>query len=206
MKLFAKMVVVEGPDKVGKQTQSQMLAHVLRRYGDKVKLVEVPYNDGSTYRLIYRMLKNGQAKKYPNLFQFVQFLNKFIFQRTVLLWLRITCACIVLDRWKLSAIVYGDATGVNPTFNRMLYGMLKDPDVTVILHGSSFKRQEADDVYEKDNSLQTAVRNGYYEWAQEHPENHDLIDNQGSRDEVHERIMNVVSPPDCSCGARYKHS
>lgn len=193
MKLLAKIIAVEGPDKVGKQTQSRMVAHVLGRYGDRASLVEVPFNDRVTYPLIYRMLKNGQAKRHPNLFQFVQFLNKFVFQWTMLMWLRLTCSFIVLDRWKLSAIVYGDATGANPTFNRFLCWLLKNPDVTVILHGSSFKRQEADDVYEKDNSLQSAVRKGYYKWAQEHPENHELIDNQGTRDEVHERIMSVVS-------------
>jgi|SRR6478609_902978 len=192
MRLLAKLIVVEGPDKVGKQTQSRYLSHVLGRYGDRTALVEVPFNDRVTYRLIYRMLKNGQAKDYPNLFQFVQFLNKFIFQWTVLLWLRLTCDFVVLDRWKLSAIVYGDATGVNPTFNRFLYSMLKNADDTVILHGSSFKRQEVDDVYEKDNSLQATVRRGYYEWAQEHPEDHHLINNQGSRDEVHARILNAV--------------
>ncbi len=188
------MIVVEGPDKVGKQTQSRFLDHALRRYGDSSRLVEVPFNDGITYRLIYRMLKNGKAKRYPNLFQFVQFLNKFIFQWTVLLWLRLTCDFVVLDRWKLSAIVYGDATGVNPTFNRFLYSLLKNADKTVILHGSSFKRREADDVYEKDNALQLAVRKGYYKWAQAHPEDHDLINNQGSRDEVHSRILNAVTP------------
>lgn len=191
--MFAKLVAIEGPDKVGKATQSQMLAHVLRRYGDRVVLVEIPVNDGVTYPLIYWMLHNGKAKVYPNLFQFIQFLNKLVFQWTKLLWLWLTCAYVVLDRWSLSTIVYGDATGVNPTFNRLLYWLLKKPDVTVVLHGSSFKCQEADDVYEKDSALQIAVCKGYYNWAQEHPLDHEPIDNQGTRDEVHERIVAVIN-------------
>lgn len=191
--MFAKLVAIEGPDKVGKQTQSQMLAHVLRRYGDKVALVEVPFRDGVTHPLIYWMLRNGKAKTYPNLFQFVQFLNKLVFQWTVLLWLRFTCAYVVLDRWSLSSIVYGDATGVNPAYNRVLYWLLKKPDITVVLHGSSFKRSTTvDDAYEKDSDLQLAVRRGYYNWAQEHPFDHELVDNQGTKDEVHERIVEAV--------------
>lgn len=190
--MLAKLVAIEGPDKMGKQTQSHMLTHSLRRYGDRVKLVEVPFNDRLTHKLIYFMLRNGQAKKYPNLFQFVQFLNKFIFQWTVLLWLRLTCAAVVLDRWSLSAIVYGDATGVNPTFNRLLYHLLAKPSVTVVLHGPSYKRKTVDDVYEKDSALQVAVRKGYYDWVQDHPSDHDLIDNQGTVEEVHERIMSAV--------------
>lgn len=190
--MFAKLVAIEGPDKVGKQTQSQMLAHVLRRYGDRVKLVEVPFNDRVTHRLIYWMLRNGAAKRFPNLFQFVQFVNKFVFQWTYLLWLRLTCAFVVLDRWSLSAIVYGDATGVNRTFNRVLYWLLVRPTVTVVLHGSSFKRKTVDDAYEKDSDLQLAVRRGYYDWVQAHPSDHELIDNQGTKDEVHERILSAV--------------
>lgn len=190
--MFAKLVAIEGPDKVGKQTQSNMLAHSLRRYGERVSLVEVPFRDGVTHPIIYWMLKNGKAKTYPNLFQFVQFLNKFVFQWTILLWLRFVCDFVVLDRWSLSAIVYGDATGVNKSFNRVLCWLLKSPDITVVLHGASYKRKSVDDVYEKDSTLQLAVRKGYYDWVQEHPSDHELIDNQGTVDEVHERILDAV--------------
>jgi thymidylate kinase len=138
------------------------------------------------------MLRNGQAKLYPNMFQFVQFLNKFVFQWTYLLWLRLTCDVVIMDRWSLSAIVYGDATGVNWTLNRILYWLLVKPDVTVVLHGSSFKRKTVDDVYEKDSALQLTVRKGYYDWVQENPDDHELIDNQGTKDEVHERILSAI--------------
>lgn len=190
--MFAKLVAIEGPDKVGKATQSRMLAHVLRRYGARVALVEVPFNDRVTHRLIYWMLQNGLVKRFPNLFQFIQFINKFVFQLTYLLWLRLTCACVVLDRWSLSAIVYGDATGVNRTLNRVLYWLLVRPDITVVLHGSSFKRKSIDDAYEKDSDLQVVVRRGYYDWVQSHPADHVLINNQGTKDEVHERILAAV--------------
>jgi len=191
--MFATLVAVEGPDKVGKETQSKLLTRVLQERGNDAVLVEVPYNDHVTYPLIYGMLKNGVAKSWPNLFQFVQFLNKFVFQFTVLLWLLLTNDYVVLDRWSLSAIVYGDATGVNPWYNRVLYFLLKRPDVTVVLHGPSFRRKsEADDVYEADNDLQKAVKRGYYDWAMEHPEDHELIDNQGTREDVSERILAAV--------------
>lgn len=191
--MFAKLVVVEGPDKVGKQTQVLMLAHALRRYGDRVVQVEVPFNDRLTYRAIYWMLRNGHAKSWPNAFQFVQFVNKVICQWTYLLWLRLTCDFIVLDRWSLSAIVYGDATGVNPWFNRVMYHLLARPALTLILHGPSFKRNTVDDSYEKDSSLQKAVREGYYIWTLDHPDDHELIDNQGTRDEVHTTMMGVMA-------------
>ena len=191
--MFATLVAVEGPDKVGKETQTKLLTQILKERGNKAVLVEVPYGDGVTYPLIYMMLKNGVAKRWPNLFQFVQFLNKFVFQFTALLWLLLTNDYVVLDRWSLSAIVYGDATGVNPTYNRFLYFLLKRPDVTVVLHGPSFRRKsEADDVYEADNDLQKAVKRGYYDWVIAHPADHELIDNQGTREDVSERVLAAV--------------
>lgn len=189
--MFATLLAVEGPDRVGKQTQTKLLTQDLQSQGYKVAQVEVPFNDGITYRLIYWMLRNGYAKSLPNLFQLVQFFNKFIFQWTVLVWLTLTNDYVVFDRWSLSAIIYGDATGVNPTFNRFLYFLLRRPTLTVVLHGPRLTDQ-TEDVYEKDTALQQAVRRGYYNWAMEHPLDHDLIDNKGTRDEVHERIMSSV--------------
>lgn len=190
--MFAKLVAIEGPDKAGKFTQSELLTKRLQRSGYNVTLVEIPFNDHLTHKVIYAMLRNGSAKRFPNLFQFIQFLNKFIFQLTYLLWLRLFYDYVILDRWSLSAIVYGDATGVNKWFNRVLYSLLLRPNVTLILHGPSFKRNSVDDVYEKDSELQLAVRKGNYDWAQEHPVDHELIDNTGTRDDVHGRIMAVV--------------
>lgn len=190
--MLANIIAIEGPDKHGKATQSKMLAHSLRRYGDRVALVEVPFNDRVTHRLIYWMLTNGFAKRYPNVFQFVQFLNKLLFQWTYLLWLRLSYDFVILDRWRLSAVVYGDATGVNKTFNRVLYHLLKPAHLTVVLHGISFKRKEADDVYEKDSSLQEAVKAGYREWALDHLNDHLLVLNTNGRDWIHDTIYTSV--------------
>lgn len=201
--MFAKLIAIEGADRTGKATQSKQLAHALRMYGDRAVRVEVPFNDKVTHGLIYWMLHNGLAKRWPNLFQFVQFMNKFVLQVTYLLFLRMTCDFVVLDRWSLSAIVYGDATGVNRTFNRLLYHLLVRPHVTVVLHGPSFKRNTVADVYEKDSDLQKNVRRGYYDWVQAHPSDHELVDNQLGIDAVHDSIMDIVSPSDCDCGARY---
>lgn len=190
MLMPATMLVIEGPDKVGKQTQSNMLVDALRQDGHKVKLVEVPVKSLVTYSLIYWMLRKGFAKSTPNLFQTVQFLNKWMFQLK-LLFLRWQYHYIVFDRWSLSAIVYGDAGGANKTYNRFLYRFLREPDATIIMVGAA-RSGDQTDVYEKDNSLQANVRRGYAEWYMSHAHNCALIDNMGSRDEVHRRIMKVL--------------
>lgn len=188
---MAILIAIEGADRCGKQTQSRMLVEALTKRRYSVRLIEVPFNDHLTYKTIYWMLKNGLAKKLPNLFQFVQFLNKLIFQLTSLVWLSITNDYIVFDRWSLSSVIYGNATGTNRTFVRFLYELLNKPDMTVILHGARHT-DDVEDAYEADTQLQKDVRKGYYEWAQRFPLSHELIDNQGTREDVHARVMDVL--------------
>lgn len=186
------IIVIEGPDQVGKATQTKMLAQRFRLLGSSVAQVEIPFKDPLIRPLIYWMLANGSAKKYPNLFQFVQFFNKFIFQTIFLLPLMLNSDFIILDRWSISSIVYGDATGVNKAFNRFLFWFLVKADYTFILTGKTYKRNDAQDVYEKDDSLQNAVRIGYVDWALENPEGHFLISNEGTKEDVHDRLTDTL--------------
>ena len=191
--MFAKIIVIEGADAVGKATQSKMLTHSLKRYGDRVKLLEIPFNDGVTFDLLYKMLHNGQAKTHPNLFQFIQFLNKFIVQCTVLLWYWLICDYVILDRWSLSSVIYGDSSGANKKFSRLMYAFLTHPNLTIVLHGNSFARKRANDVYEADRELQSKVRAAYYDWALEFPYSHFIVFNTTSVDVTHDRILNIVN-------------
>lgn len=194
--MFAKLIVIEGPDKSGKATQSFLLNHALKRYGDKCKLVEVPFNDKLTHPIVYWMLKNGLAKDFPNLFQVFQFLNKFMFQYTVLLYLMLINDYIVLDRWSLSAVVYGDATGVNPLFSRILYSLLRKPYLTIILNGVTYNRNSVDDSFEKDSDLQKKVKEGYYNWSKNNFKNTVIIDNKNDQDTIHNQILEKIKQHD----------
>jgi thymidylate kinase len=188
-----KLIAVVGPDKVGKFTQTHLLRNNIKSFGHNVTLVEMPFNDHMTYDLIYAMLKNGTAKTFPNLFQFVQFMNKFLFQKLELPQLLKENDFIIFDRWKQCAVVYGDAGGANPIFNRWLANFLIDADYTVVLEGKSFSRkEETDDVYEKDNSLQSKVAKGYNAWSKLHASVSSTVDCVGTKEEVHARIKDAL--------------
>ncbi len=186
--MFAKLVAIEGPDKHGKATQSKLLVKSFIDNRNKATLVEVPFK-GLTHKVIYWMLANSLAKRFPNVFQFVQFLNKLMFQIFVLPILMLFNDYVVLDRWSLSAIVYGDATGVNKTFNRILYHLLLKPDMTLVMYGRSFKRAGKSDTYEKDTSLQEAVKKGYFMWALEHHKDHEIISNHDTIENVQQLML-----------------
>lgn len=189
---MARLIVIEGPDKVGKETQSKLLEKYLTMCGNRVRRVEVPVHDGITYHLIYWMLRNGFAIRHPNIFQFVQFLNKWFFQTVALPWLKMRNDYIIFDRWAVSAVVYGDATGVNMGFNRWLYRRLKKANVTVILMGPAFDaNNENDDTYEKSSSLQSLVRVGYKFWVQG-DNGSDLVSADQPRESVFRAILNTL--------------
>lgn len=192
---MAKIVVFEGPDKVGKETQSKMLLDALQASGLRAMRVEVPSKlCPKSYKLIYWTLRNGWAKRVPNVFQFIQFLNKWLFQRAVLPGLLKTLDVVIFDRWSLSAVIYGNATDVNEPFNMWLYGKLKRPDVTIVMAQKSYRRATTtDDSYEKDSDLQTRVREGYVEWAVFHAEDHVLVNNDQPVLDVHHEIVRELS-------------
>jgi thymidylate kinase len=187
---MTKIIVIEGGDGTGKQTQALMLVAHLRSLGYKVAHVEAPINDIITYNPIYWMLENGAASKFPRQFQFLQFLNKKLFQVFRLPWLEFKNDFIVFDRWGLSAIIYGNAIGLDHNHNNQLYEKLRKPNMTIVLNGSALT-DEFDDVYESNSYLQTKVKNGYIEWANSHNDAI-LINNIGTRSHIHSQIVDAI--------------
>lgn len=157
-------IAIEGPDRVGKQTQANLLKNYLVSRDKKVLLVEVPVKDRFTHPLIYWMLRNGLAKRLPNAFQWLQVANRKIFQKTVLDNAPLRYDYVIFDRWSLSTLVYGLAEGLSPqTLGKMCDYLLK-PHINVVLLGE-LQGLEARDSYEKDRALQQRVGALYRDWA-----------------------------------------
>lgn len=189
---MSKFIVIEGPDRVGKATQTKILASFLKKLGYKVLTNEVPLKSNFVYHIIYWMLGNGLAKKLPKIFQWLQYFNRQIFQWTKLPRYEKEYDFIVMDRWSLSTVVYGIATGVPEDFTDRLYNRLKKPDHTVVLLGPSHKH-EAEDVYESDSTLQKKVREVYSLWVNKNPHDSSVVDCSKQRHEVSEEILTKLA-------------
>lgn len=188
--MLAKLIVLAGPDRRGKTTQAKMLVERMRSQGRKVAYVKVPYDDGITKPLIYRMLFDGRAKRWPNAFQFLNFINKLAFQLFVLPFMMLRNDAIVLDRWSLCSIVYGTCDGANETFCRAMQLCLIRPSIMFIFMGKAFSRSGPLDAYEADELLQKRVEKMYDEesWRVENVR----IDAQLGKKAVHEIILTDV--------------
>lgn len=183
---MSKLIVIEGPDQCGKQTQSNLLHNALVQMGYKVKLIEVPTNDHVFYPIIYWMLDNGFAKKYPTVFQLVHFFNKLLF--ALILPIYYSYDYIILDRWKLSGFVYGKATGAKPILTH-LFKILPDVDYTIVLHGKKFSRG-CEDSFEKDNELQSRVRELYKTVSEQNC--YKLINCNQPKETIHNDICDYI--------------
>ena len=190
---MGKVIVFEGPDKVGKETQSKRLAVALNDMGVRAVRVE-PSKEANPRlkKLIYSMLETGAAKRYPNTFQFVQFLNKIYFQTFKLPKLVRDNEVVILDRWALSGYAYGRAEGISDWLNKWMFNRVKKVDQTLVLYGASYRRDgQADDSYERDTELQKRVKEIYY-YAGLHFPNHSIVFNDVPVEKVHERILDKL--------------
>lgn len=188
---MSKIVVFEGADRCGKATQSELLKQHIKNLGMSVAIIEVPIRSAITYKIIYWMLQNGLAKKFPYIFQIFQFANRKFFEWTKLSRLEADNDVIILDRWSLSTIVYGGAEGVSHKFTVGLSKFLRQPDHTFILLGEAFPHA-AEDVYEADLELQEKVREGYAIWAMNNSPSCTLMDCRQEKKSLSKKVQAVL--------------
>ncbi len=189
-------IAIEGSDKVGKATQTELLVNALnamqppprRQYiAPWARSVEIPFKDGATYDLIYAMLKDGRAKEAPGLFQTLHVANRAVWEAQNV---NPNQKYIIFDRWNASTVVYGRMAGLSDTFiAALLTGVRTTVDLTFVLDGKPMA--SAEDTYEANTEFMRKVRGGYLNWAVGRA--HTLVFNANRpREVVHEDIMSVV--------------
>lgn len=189
---MSKIIVIEGPDRVGKATQSRMLCdHITKELNKTATVIEVPIHDNSTYKIIYWMLGNGLARKFPKIFQWLQVANRWIFQTTKLVELEHDYDYIIFDRWSCSTEVYGAAEGIQESALKKMSKLLRAPDFTIVLLGKSHTHV-AEDSYESDSSLQKRVSDIYADWASKHSGGVHVVDCENSKEKVASEVKKVL--------------
>lgn len=187
----AVLVSFEGPDGVGKSTQIAQAKAALRATNRNVAVAKLPAYETFTGRLIKRMLKSGSALDLPNLFQLVQWLDKVIFQLFVLPTLLKENDYVLLDRWHASMWAYGLAGGANEWFTNVLVNSVREPDLVLVFTGTC-KRDDEEDAYEADTSLQKSVRLHYVLWACTRMDNVRIIAADDSRENVTKDVLDAI--------------
>lgn len=186
-------IVFEGSDQVGKSTQSQLLMDDMKKMGFSVVRVE-PRKDSKFFkRVTDAMLVSGSAKRYPTVFQLLNFANKFVFQTFDLPRLNKKYDYIIIDRWKMTFQTYGYMTKVPKDIIDTLSDFLFEPHINIVLLGDPHVRGPGDS-YENDETLQLLVRVKYRELSKMNSWNTEVIDveRDDTIEQIRCRILNVL--------------
>jgi len=186
-----KIISFEGNDGVGKSTHVGLLAHALVAEGNKVTIAKLPAYNTTTGAFIKRMLIDGRAVRWPNLFQVVQCIDKLVFQWFILPAMLRKHDYVLLDRWHASMWAYGLAGGANERLTNACVALMHEPHAVLVFHGTC-KRSGAQDVYEKDKKFQKSVALHYVLWVITHENNSIAVTSDAPISIVHQDVLTAI--------------
>jgi dTMP kinase len=161
------LVVFEGLDQSGKQTQAERLRDRLVAAGRTVRLLSFPSYETHLGAEIGRALK-GEREYAADTMQLLYVANRFEWKPEIERELA-TGTVVVCDRYLASSVAYGEAFGLDAQWLADIQRYLPQPDLTVLLDIApqvSASRKTADrDKYERDLPLLARVRDSYLRQA-----------------------------------------
>ena len=163
------LIVFEGLDQSGKQTQAEALRDWLAVQGRVVRLLSFPTYETPIGAEIGRAL-HGERDYGPDVMQLLYVANRFEWKPEIDRELA-AGTVLVCDRYLASSIAYGEAQGLDPKWLAGIQTPLPQPDLTVLLDispdVSKTRTQAGRDNYERDLTLLTRVRASYVRQAHE---------------------------------------
>jgi len=161
------LVVFEGLDQSGKQTQAERLRDRLTAAGRSVRLLSFPSYETHIGAEIGRALK-GERDYAADTMQLLYVANRFEWKPEIERELA-KGTVVVCDRYLASSVAYGEAFGLDGAWLSEIQRYLPQPDLTVLLDIEpqvSASRKAADrDKYERDLALLGRVRTSYLRQA-----------------------------------------
>jgi dTMP kinase len=186
------LIVFEGLDQSGKQTQAELLRDRLKADGRKARLLSFPDYGTSIGEEIARALQ-GEREYGPDVMQILYIANRYERKLDLQRWLE-GGLVLVCDRYIASSIAYGEAQGLDPAWLQEMQKFLPSPALTIMLDiapETAVHRKSVDrDRYERDLAMQMRVRESYRRQASE--QNWLQLDGERPRDAIASDVFNGV--------------
>jgi dTMP kinase len=186
-----KIIAIEGLDKSGKHTQSNMLVEYLRSKGYKVEKSEFHRYDTPTGQLIRKWLYKEWDVDQTTI-ELIMTADKQAQQKWFNELEEQGVDFLVLDRYTKSQFVYSLSNDIEPKWTLELQKYMRKPDMEIFIDipaEESMKRKGKhgeNDRYESDLALLNEVRALFF-WFTEH-----IVDGLGTVEEVHKELIEVV--------------
>jgi len=157
------LIVFEGLDQSGKQTQAERLRDHFASLGRETRLLSFPDYSTAIGAEISRALQ-GEREYAADTLQLLYVANRYE-QRGLIEGLVANGTIVICDRYLASSIAYGEAQGLDGAWLREIQRFLPPPDLTILLDiapETAVQRKSADrDRYERDLALLSRVRESY---------------------------------------------
>lgn len=187
------LIVIEGSDKAGKSTQTQMLSDQLRKDGLKIATMAFPDYSTNVGKEIKAFL-HGE-KEYPiEVRHMLLSANRWEKKAEIEKMLKENDA-VILNRYYQSNLVYGVASGLKLEWLQSLDADLPKEDVVVVLdvnpEVSINRMQSKGDVFEMDDEMMGKASKLYREFASKY--GWILINGDRNKEDVHKEIMQIIA-------------
>src|SRR5580704_4598118 len=186
------LIVFEGLDQSGKQTQAELLRDRLKQDGRKARLISFPDYGTSIGEELARALQ-GERDYGPDVMQLLYIANRYERKSDLQRWLD-GGLILVCDRYTASSVAYGEAQGLDAAWLVEMQKFLPVPALTIMLDiapETAVQRKATDrDRYERDLAMQARVRESYRrqaaagQWL--------VLDGERSKDEIAADVLGAV--------------
>jgi dTMP kinase len=187
-----KIIVIEGTDKAGKETQSKLLMNALKLSGKICIMMDFPDYTTPVGKEI-RSFLGGRRSYAIEVKHMLLSANRWEKKKDIESTIE-RGTIIIMNRYYQSNLVYGVSHGLNLNWLLNLDRGLPREDVVIVLEVSpdiSYRRVPKDrDTFETDQKLLTEVNKNYRKLAKRF--NWRLIDGEKFSEEVHNEIMDIV--------------
>lgn len=184
-----KVIAFEGVDFTGKSTQVSLLRDYLVRKGLDVKVESFPRYDSPIGKMILDRLISGKGSKETLSLLFE--LDRYLFEEE-----NHYCDVLLLDRYNLSNLAYGTASGVDMEWLRTIQLYQLQPDLNIILYAPLEdlvdRRYLPRDKFEADTEFLERVNRNYYDLAVRYSDNSVIIQANKTVPEIHDQIKSIV--------------
>jgi len=188
-----RIIVIEGTDKVGKTTQSNMLMNSLKLSGKNCSIINFP-DYGTPIGAEIRAFLDHK-RDYPNeLKHMLLSANRWEKKKEIEI-ARDNGTILIMNRYYQSNLVYGISNGVDLNWLLTLDQGMPKADLVIILRAKPFIIQEraitVHDLFEQDQELLNRVHKNYHElailfkWKE--------INGERSKEDVHKDVLKLVN-------------
>ena len=195
MKLTSEglLIVFEGLDQSGKQTQAERLKTEIERRGRTCVLLDFPSYETHIGKEIDEGLHGGRDYG-PDVMQLLYVANRYE-KKPAIETMLAAGTVVVCDRYLASSIAYGEAQGLDAAWLREIQRYLPPPDLTILLDiapDTAAGRKAANrDKYERDLALLSRVRESYRRQAESG--GWLRLDGERARDAVTADVLSAVT-------------